>query len=74
MAKRVRMRQLVTVLLSLLGMTTMVGLRVAYTVEIQNWFLWIGTVIASWACVFALGYVIAVIQYTAINSRSPYDR
>lgn len=62
------MAQLLTVVMSLLATITMLGLRIAYTVEVQNWALWIATVLASWFCVFVVGYIVSAIQHNDINS------
>ncbi len=57
------MKQLMLILGSVLCVITVMGLRVAYTVDVQNWFLWVCTVLASWTCVFAIGYVVSAIQH-----------
>ena len=57
------MKQLILILSSVLCVITVMGLRVAYTIDVQDWFLWGSTVAASWTCVFAIGYIVSAIQH-----------
>lgn len=57
------------VLVSVLVLTTVMGLRLAYSVQVQNWPLWVATVLASWACVFSIGYTVSVVHHDWMRER-----